>query len=130
VIVGWGREKVKDEEVDYWIARNSWGIAWGTEGYFKIAMYGEGKYQNRVSQFEYPSVIVSDEGIGLTGGVIVLKAGRIETSAPHEIPKFYNPITDSKLLSKVVLIALLLFLMNKLPREVWITLLILIFFVW
>ena len=128
VIVGWGREKVNDENVDYWIARNSWGIVWGTEGYFKIAMYGTGKYQNRVSQFEYPSVIVSDDGvIGLTGGVIVLTPGKIETVAPTPPPRavFYNP-ADKKLLVKVVLLLLSLGLMSRLPRGVWMALVILV----
>jgi len=44
-------------------------------------MYGDDpvkKYENRFSQFEYPSIVNTDEGIALTGGVILVKAGRIE----------------------------------------------------
>ena len=128
VIVGWGREKVKEEEVDYWIARNSWGVSWGTEGYFKIAMYGMGKYQNRISQFEYPAVIVSEQGIGLTGGVILLKAGRIETTTPTPAQKavFYNPRQDSRMAVKAVMLVLVIGLMSKLNRGVWMALLILV----
>ena len=32
-IVGWGTDK---DGVFYWLARNSWGIKWGDQGYFKI----------------------------------------------------------------------------------------------
>ena len=31
VIVGWGEEN----NIKYWIIRNSWGVQWGNEGYFK-----------------------------------------------------------------------------------------------
>ena len=47
-----------------------------------MAMYGDDpskKYQNRVSQFEYPSIVSLDTGIGITGGIILMKAGHIET---------------------------------------------------
>ena len=35
VIIGWGTENL-----NYWICQNSWGTAWGEDGYFRIA-YGE-----------------------------------------------------------------------------------------
>lgn len=79
-IVGWGIDNVKGEEVEYWLVRNSWGKSWGKMGMFKMAMYGNDpnkKYQNRVSQFEYPSIVNTDQGIGITGGVILMKAGSI-----------------------------------------------------
>lgn len=37
-ILGWGRENINDEMVDYWICSNSWSEGWGEEGYFKIRM--------------------------------------------------------------------------------------------
>jgi len=109
VIMGWGREKIQDEDVDYWIVRNSWGVLWGNEGYFKMAMYGndpDKKFQNRFSQFEYPSVIVTDEGIGLTGGVIMITPGKIE-----DLPKTITlPSGQSKVVVKIALSLLILFI--------------------
>ena len=35
-LVGWGEEKVKGENVKYWIIANSWGTGWGLGGYFKL----------------------------------------------------------------------------------------------
>ena len=36
-IVGWGR----DGDQDYWICANSWGIEWGENGYYRMAMADE-----------------------------------------------------------------------------------------
>ena len=92
VIVGWGVDKVHDEDVNYWVVRNSWGTSWGKGGMYKMAMYGNDpkkKYQNKISQFEYPSIINTDNGIGITGGIILLKAGSIKQPEidPYAISK-------------------------------------------
>ena len=93
VIVGWGEDVVNEETVHYWVVRNSWGTDWCNQGTFKIAMYGNDpnkKYQNRISQFEYPSIVNTDEGIGITGGVILMKAGSIEANSVVEPDTDYN----------------------------------------
>lgn len=37
-IVGWGREKVDGQDVNYWWIGNSWGKNWGIGGFFKMKM--------------------------------------------------------------------------------------------
>ncbi len=89
VIVGWGEIPIKGVNVPYWICRNSWGELWGDRGLFRIAMYGTTPFHNRVSQFEYPSLIVSDNGYGVCGGVLLLKAGRIQNPVKETINVSY-----------------------------------------
>lgn len=35
-IIGWGEEKLNNENVKYWIVSNSWGTWWGEDGFFRI----------------------------------------------------------------------------------------------
>lgn len=117
VLVGWGREKIKDEDVDYWIVRNSWGVSWGTDGYCKIAMYGNDpsrQYQNRICQFEYPSILYTDEGIVITGGVILITPGKIEEHNPTILQRGKFLFNKNQTLITWLLVALfIIFLIYK-----------------
>lgn len=135
VLVGWGREKVKDEEVDYWIVRNSWGVSWGTDGYCKIAMYGNDPkkvYQNRFSQFEYPSILYTDDGIMITGGVIMITPGKIEEvkpTLPRQITHLVTTYRSQLIWSGIILILIYLFSVKRLTIPVLIGVLILLWYV-
>jgi hypothetical protein len=113
VIVGWGTDQIENEKVDYWIVRNSWGESWGNNGYFKMAMYGNEKgkkYQNQFSQFEYPSIVNTSEGIALTGGVLLFKAGRIETFKQPMLQTVPTTSVTQESMNAVSVITLIAFL--------------------
>ena len=38
-IVGWGEEQQGGRSIPYWLVRNSWGVSWGDDGYFKIGRW-------------------------------------------------------------------------------------------
>jgi C1A family cysteine protease len=91
VIVGWGSDMVNEHMVSYWVVRNSWGERWGHNGVCKIAMYGTTPFQNKISQFEYPSIITTDAGVGITGGVLLMKAGSIVQPEQNIFSQVYTP---------------------------------------
>jgi hypothetical protein len=75
-IVGWGVAKNiqydtdKVGDVPYWHCRNSWGIEWGDNGYFKMAMYPF----NRTAQFDKRVIVSVGMSNARIGGVIFIRA--------------------------------------------------------
>ena len=108
VIVGWGEAAVSDAllrpngsaatktTVPYWIVRNSWGTAYGEQGYFKMAMYPF----NRYSQFDLSVTIVSTvfddktrtykTATVLTGGIVMFDP--VEYGTKRTIANYRTPI--------------------------------------
>ncbi|GAU99863.1 hypothetical protein RvY_10802 [Ramazzottius varieornatus] len=41
-IIGWGKEFAEQREINYWLCTNSWGVDWGEQGTFRIAMDDKG----------------------------------------------------------------------------------------
>ena len=52
-VVGYG---VTDDSIEYWIARNSWGTAWGEQGFARILMHRDNLGIERGCTFGVPDV--------------------------------------------------------------------------
>ena len=71
-IVGWGAE----DDVEFWIVRNSWGDAWGEQGFFRIptsaAFGGKGAEYNLGIEdscgWAVPGGWVAAKDLGFGGG--------------------------------------------------------------
>lgn len=64
-IVGWGREEMKNENIDYWVVKNSWGTKWNEDGYYKFGMNTDGKTNSQCG-FDIPI----KTQYGLQGGTV------------------------------------------------------------
>lgn len=103
VIMGWGVEKDVNvngtivPKVSYWICRNSWGVGWGSGGYFKIGMQNKQYNINLNSCLEKMVVVNTPEGNYASGGITVFDADTIKPSILNKI-NFNKPreITDSQ----------------------------------
>lgn len=96
-IVGWGVAKNiefdngKYGDVPYWHCRNSWGVEWGDNGYFKMAMYPF----NTVSQFD--KQVTTDLG-GPIGSMLLIKTTKkpIKKQASTIKQKYIDNIIKQK----------------------------------
>lgn len=58
LIVGYGQETTKNGLMKYWIARNSWGSAWGENGFIRIERSGKHGDKGVCGIARFPSVAI------------------------------------------------------------------------
>ena len=96
VLVGYGVQKINAINLEtgkpygmvpYWEVRNSWGSAWGDDGFFKMAMYPVNKF----AQFE---VGLKYGNIYYGGTCLVDYKGRQKAKVVEEAIVFENDIND------------------------------------
>jgi cathepsin B len=94
-IVGWGEKPVKGYgNVPYWIVKNSWGLNWGENGYFKMAMCNKAKNINVKTGLDVPIKIPGyfPFGGGLTFQIKLTEIPKIKV---ENLIKCCNPNTGS-----------------------------------
>ena len=71
VIVGY------NDDLQYWICKNSWGIDWGENGWFKIK-YGDCQIEHTILYVDFPPVIADGNGpyFGKVGEKIKFDGGK------------------------------------------------------
>jgi len=76
-ILGWGREKVDNVDVDFWVIANSWGPNWGDGGIFrmKIGIKGDAAYQ------------IENNCFGLIPDIPTLDLSKLDLEIISDIPR-------------------------------------------
>jgi hypothetical protein len=108
VLVGWG---TTGSSLRYWDARNSWGAAWGSGGYFRVAMTD--------AALNNASVGVDLALVTVQGNVTKRRFGNIWTEPELLTPLYSTPVRSSpdlRSLAVVLLCAALLLLLLRWRR--------------
>ena len=84
-IVGWGKGRVKETDLEYWIIRNSWGESWGDNGFLKVAIstFKVGNYSNQGMGFDVISAQETETTI--TNGVSSTETKTVNIGGSFEI---------------------------------------------
>ena len=123
-IVGWGTQMVSslNQEIPYWLVRNSWGNTWNGNGFFKYAMYNASLNINTKLGLDVPVMNSGQLFGGATSFMPDLNTGNPVVKASSSSSVHINWINIGKIagysIAGLIGLAILYYLFKKF--KVWI----------